>query len=169
MAFHAVGKTKFIFEKTNNKAHDIWDGSLTEDKNALFDLPNCLKYTEVINSGDLMSDGLLYGGDPDGMEFFDLPGKKLALVINHETSHLDTSLNKTTAYRSVNRIPYSGGTSTVIINQENLSVEKSFRSLTGTIKNWMCSFFDDVNDSLKPETDGAEELKVLNVITEASY
>lgn len=29
----------------------------------------------------------------------------------------------------------------------------------------MCSFFDDVNDSLKPETDGAEELKVLNVIT----
>ena len=32
----------------------------------------------------------------------------------------------------------------------------------------MCSFFDDVNDSLKPETDGAEELKVLNVITAAS-
>ena len=29
----------------------------------------------------------------------------------------------------------------------------------------MCSFFDDVNDSLKPKTDGAEELKVLNVIT----
>ena len=32
----------------------------------------------------------------------------------------------------------------------------------------MCSFFDDLNDALKPETDGAEELKVLNVITAAS-
>ena len=136
MAFHAMGKTKFIFHKTNNNnPSGVWDGSLITDRNALFDLPNCLKYKEVINSGDLMSDGLLYGGDPDGMEFFDLPDKKLALVINHETSHIDTSLNKTTAYRSVNQVPYSGGTSTVIINQETLSVENSFRSLTGTIKN----------------------------------
>ena len=101
MAFHAMGKTKFIFHKTNNNnPSGVWDGSLITDRNALFDLPNCLKYKEVINSGDLMSDGLLYGGDPDGMEFFDLPDKKLALVINHETSHIDTSLKKTTAIES---------------------------------------------------------------------
>jgi hypothetical protein len=81
------------------------------------------------------ADGLVYGGDPDGMEFFELSGNKLALVVNHETSHLDKSLNKSTAYRTMNDLPYSGGTSTIVLNQEKLSVEESFRSLTGTVKN----------------------------------
>ena len=134
IAFHATGRTRFI-SNTNKSSGSGWNGSLITDTNSLFDLPECLSYKEIMNSGDLLSDGLVYGGDPDGMEFFELPGNKLALVVNHETSHLDKSLNKSTAYRTMNDLPYSGGTSTIVLNQEKLSVEESFRSLTGTVKN----------------------------------
>ena len=88
IAFHATGRTQFI-SNTNKSSGSGWDGSLITDTNSLFDLPECLSYKEIMNSGDLMSDDLVYGGDPDGMEFFELPGNKLALVVNHETSHLD--------------------------------------------------------------------------------
>ena len=122
MAFHATGRTQFISNKSSESG---WNGSLITDTKSLFDLPECLSYKEIMNSGDLMSDDLFYGGDPDGMEFFELPGNKLALVVNHETSQLDKSLNKATAYRTKNDLPYSGGTSTIVLNQEKLTVEDS--------------------------------------------
>ena len=73
MAFHATGRTQFISNKSSESG---WNGSLITDTKSLFDLPECLSYKEIMNSGDLMSDDLFYGGDPDGMEFFELPGNK---------------------------------------------------------------------------------------------
>ena len=134
MAFHATGSSLLASNKTK-ASKSGWNGSLITDINGVFDLPQCLSYKEIMNSGDLMSDGLTYGQDPDGMELFELPGNKLALVVNHETSYPDKSLNPATAYKTVNDIPYSGGTSTIIMDKENIKVEHCFRSLTGTVKN----------------------------------
>lgn len=136
MAFHATGQSGFIIkDRKNTKAGSRWNGNLQIDPNGLFDLPEHLNYRVIIQTGDLMSDGLFYGGDPDGMEFFELEGGKLALVSNHETSDLDSSLDSLVAYDHLNGIPYSGGTSTIVLNQDTLEIEKSFRSLSGTIKN----------------------------------
>ena len=95
MAFHATGSSLLASNKTK-ASKSGWNGSLITDINGVFDLPQCLSYKEIMNSGDLMSDGLTYGQNPDGMELFELPGNKLALVVNHETSYPDKSLNPAT-------------------------------------------------------------------------
>ena len=136
MAFHASGnKTLFADNKKGKKNINHWNGSLVKDPDTLFDLPSPLHYKEIMQTGNLMSDGLVYGGDPDGMEFFQLDKNRLALIINHETTSPDKSLDVSKAYDTINGIPYSGGTSTLILNPETLEVDESFRSLSGTIKN----------------------------------
>jgi secreted PhoX family phosphatase len=74
----------------------------------------------------------------DGMGCFDLGGGKIALVRNHElTPGMDSGGATGAAYDTMARslIPLPGGTTTLVLDAATLTVEKQFRSLSGTIRN----------------------------------
>ena len=60
MAFHASGnKTLFSDNKKGKENINHWNGSLVKDPDTLFDLPSPLHYKEIMQTGNLMSDGLV--------------------------------------------------------------------------------------------------------------
>ena len=132
----AYGGSKLLTgNKINSSSKSSWDGFLVKDPNALFDLPESLSYKVIISSGDLMTDGLKYGRRPDGMGAFLLKDGSVALVVNHETANMDRSLDLATAYDSYNDRPYSGGTSSLVLDADGRTLKYSHRSLSGTIDN----------------------------------
>ena len=94
-----------------------------------------------------MSDGLLHPDKPDGMATFRGPNGRIALVRNHELMPTNMSAfgEKYERLKRVNKkklydlrrgnLPCNGGTTTLIINEDTLEVEKSWLSLGGTIRN----------------------------------
>ena len=112
-----------------------WDGLLLKDPKALFDLPKGFSYKVILSSGDIMSDGLKYGARPDGMGAFKLNDGSVALVVNHETKNKDKNLKSSTAYDTSNNRPYTGGTSTIVLESDGITLKRTNRSLTGTIDN----------------------------------
>ena len=67
---YGVGK---LFASNNPIASKTkWDGLLLKDPKALFDLPKDFSYKVIMSTGDIMTDGLKYGGRPDGMGAFEL-------------------------------------------------------------------------------------------------
>ena len=121
-------------EKTDFGIID-WDGSLISDPRKLFDLPKDFSYKVLMSSGEMMHDGLPYGGRPDGMAAFRLNDKINALVVNHETRNLDDRLMETNAYMRQNGSPFDGGTTTIILDNDGKNVISAKRSLTGTQDN----------------------------------
>ena len=122
-------------------------GPLVKDPAGIFDLPEGFTYKIISRSGEVMSDGLLTPAKPDGMATF--PGKqeRIILVRNHEL--MPTQAGPFGADgEGAAKVPESkiydkgkgallcpGGTTTLVINEETLEVERSFLSLAGTLNN----------------------------------
>lgn len=124
-------------------------GPLTPDPEKILDLPEHFRYRVVSRMGDLMDDGLLVPGAPDGMATFAGSSGRTVLIRNHELSNDDLeegafgkeyerldALDPETFYDYGNgKMPSLGGTSTVIFDTKTGTVERQFMSLAGTGRN----------------------------------
>jgi hypothetical protein len=113
-------------------------GPLMPDPQGLIDLPAGFSYRVLSSLGDAMTDGGTVPDRADGMGCFDLGGGKWVLVRNHELqAQHDGGGASGLAYDTVARslVPLPGGTTTLVLDAETLTVEKQFRSLSGTIRN----------------------------------
>ena len=113
-------------------------GALLPDPNGLIDLPQGFSYRVISTLGDAMTDGGTVPDAADGMGCFDLGNGKIALVRNHElTPGKDGGGATGKAYDTVARslVPLPGGTTTLVLDAQTLTVESQFRSLSGTIRN----------------------------------
>lgn len=122
---------------------------LIPDPNAYLDLPAGFKYKVISKSGELMSDGFLVPGRPDGMGTFFNQNEECIIIRNHENSPdspenspfgLDNSLvdkiSRNKLYDAGNlENPGLGGTTTLIFDEEKQIVKKQFMSLAGTYRN----------------------------------
>ena len=122
-------------------------GPLLADPDGLLNLPSGFSYTILAKSGDKMSDGYFHPGKPDGMAAFADQNGQVLLVRNHEllpwqdgpfgkSDQLVQKDHKPLLYDTGLRSTLcQGGTTTLVIDEENLQVKKSFLSLGGTIRN----------------------------------
>ncbi len=123
-------------------------GPLVKDPAGILDLPEGFTYKIISRTGEKMSDGLLVPDRPDGMAAFPGSEDRVILIRNHELMPTqagpfgkDGALadnvpkNKIYDLGGGAALICPGGTSTLIINEETLEVEKSFLSLAGTLNN----------------------------------
>ncbi|HMO69368.1 MAG TPA: DUF839 domain-containing protein [Novosphingobium sp.] len=112
-------------------------GPLVPDPAGLFDLPQGFSYRVLSALGDTMSDGGRVPDNADGMGCLALPGGKLALVRNHELrpGHDSGGATGPAFDRRDNGEILPGGTTTLVLDAQSLTVERQFRSLGGTIRN----------------------------------
>jgi secreted PhoX family phosphatase len=119
-------------------------GPLTSDSKKLLDLPKGFSYQVISQLGNPMSDGLHVPDRADGMGCIALDESRLALIRNHELrpDALDKQPASIQQHQSTlsydhgaSNIALPGGTSTIIYNVKEQSVEKEFLSLCGTIRN----------------------------------
>ncbi|MGH6786481.1 MAG: alkaline phosphatase PhoX [Novosphingobium sp.] len=112
-------------------------GPLVPDPAALLDLPVGFAYRVLSSLGEAMSDGGRVPDAADGMGCFALPGGKLALVRNHELRVGKDSGEATgLAYdSSAAGAILPGGTTTLVLDARTLTLERQFRTLSGTIRN----------------------------------
>jgi secreted PhoX family phosphatase len=112
-------------------------GPLVRDRAGILDLPEGFSYRIVSKLFDPMDDGALVPDAGDGMGCFALPGGKLALVRNHEL--IPTQPSGGHVAKGYDRLDggnfLPGGTTTIVLDQETLAVERQFRSLGGTGRN----------------------------------
>ncbi|MBI1292109.1 DUF839 domain-containing protein [bacterium] len=145
-----LGSQAFAAAKnlSDMQAHGF--GPLVADPNGIFDLPAGFSYKVVSRPGDVMSDGLLLPGVPDGMAAFAGEGDNVLVVRNHEISpgDLDSSpwgeeselLSKTPAESiydtgAAGKPPCLGGTSTFVWNVKEQRLVSQHLSLAGTVRN----------------------------------
>ncbi|UCS91629.1 PhoX family protein [Echinicola marina] len=135
--------------KNGSSSEKIGYGLLEEDPDKILNLPKGFSYTIISRSGELMDDGLIVPGRPDGMGTF--PGKegKIIIVRNHENSPDDFeegafgehNENYSSKYagelyeNGMGSLPGLGGTTTLVYNPATKKVEKQFLSLGGTVRN----------------------------------
>jgi len=112
-------------------------GPLQPDPMGLLDLPKGFTYRVISKLGDTMSDGGTVPDAADGMGCFDLGGGKLALVRNHELKPGKDSGGARGAHYDVDSkgAMLPGGTTTLVLDAVTLTLERQFRSLSGTIRN----------------------------------
>lgn len=120
---------------------------LIADPNGLLDLPEGFTYTAISRTGETMSDGLKVPAAHDGMACFPMEGDadRCILVRNHELdpdeAHLGayaegTGVQPDLSYDfGVDGAPLPGGTTTLVYNLKTDQVERSFLSLSGTLRN----------------------------------
>ena len=119
------------------KELSVFDGTLVPDPNEIIDLPEGFSYRIIQRTGDLMSDGYLVPGNPDGMHCFELPDGSWALMRNHE---LDFGFREA-AYRQYHgpdeeyRSDGAGGVTRVVLDPDTLEVRSSNLALAGTVRN----------------------------------
>jgi len=122
-------------------------GELKEDPKGIINLPEGFTYKIIARKGEIMSDGMVHPDKPDGMAAFAANNGKMILIRNHELmptnfsafgkeyEHLEKmDRSKLYDFRNGNS-PCSGGTTTLVIDEETLTVEKSWLSLGGTLRN----------------------------------
>ena len=122
-------------------------GTLVEDPEQIIKLPKGFTYKIIGRKGQRMSDGLLQPDKPDGMATFAGSNGRIILVRNHElmptnfgafgsNNELMQQVDRSKIYdfRKGN-LPCTGGTTTLVINEDTLEVEKSWLSLAGTLRN----------------------------------
>ena len=122
-------------------------GKLKKDKEGVLNLPKDFSYKIIARMGEPMSDGLVHPDKPDGMATYIGSNGRVILVRNHELmptnfsafgksyEHLEkVDQSKFYDFRNGN-LPCSGGTTTLVVNEDTLEVEKSWLSLTGTLRN----------------------------------
>jgi len=122
-------------------------GELLEDKNGILNLPDGFSYKIIAHRGQPMSDGLVHPDKPDGMATFKGKEGRVILIRNHELMPTNFSafgkdyelLDKTDKQKMYDmrkgNLPCNGGTTTLIVNEDSLEVEKSWLSLGGTLRN----------------------------------
>lgn len=124
-------------------------GPLLPDPDNLLDLPKGFSYRVVSPMGEVMDDGLLVPGKPDGMAAFPGPDGLTILVRNHEVDYRDVKLGPFGAdERLVNTIPADriydkgrdgrpaqGGTTTLVYDTKARTLKSHFLSLAGTVYN----------------------------------
>lgn len=124
-------------------------GPLTKDPLGVLDLPEGFTYKIISKQGDPMDDGLIVPGVPDGMAAFAADDGKVIIVRNHENVATEKNLGafgpennnlaaipKEDFYEyGKGEFPSLGGTTTLVFNEETLTVEKEFLSLAGTNRN----------------------------------
>jgi uncharacterized protein len=112
------------------------------------ELPEGFNAKVISRWGDKMSDGFLVPGLPDGMAAFDVKGK-VVLVRNHENrpatpkngafgedfALLSKARKKDFYDYGFGKSPGLGGTSTLVFDEQNQTLEKQYLSLAGTIRN----------------------------------
>ena len=137
-AFAALAASGCVREGLSTARGATSYGPLIPDPNGLIDLPAGFSYRVLSSLGDAMSDGGTVPDHADGMGCFDLGGGKIALVRNHElVPGQDGGGASGLAYDTVARslVPLPGGTTTLVLDARTLTVERQFRSLSGTIRN----------------------------------
>ncbi len=119
------------------QAFSVGYGPLKPDPIGLLDLPEGFTYRIISKMGDAMDDGGSVPDKGDGMGCIPLPDGKIALVRNHELKPKDPPSGPIPLgydhFENGECLP--GGTTTIVLDAETLSVEKQFRSLAGTIRN----------------------------------
>lgn len=112
-------------------------GPLIPDPEGLLDLPAGFSYRVISSLGDSMRDGGTVPDHADGMGCFDLGDDRIALVRNHELNpgqdpgaRLESGFGKD---EDGNFLP--GGTTTLILDAADLTLQDQFRSLAGTLRN----------------------------------
>ena len=115
---------------------------LIKDSNKLFNLPDFLEYKIIARNGEIMSDGLETPPRPDGMACFQNKNGTITLIKNHEIgsrrlpSSYDSSLPKSITYdTNFAGVPYTGGTTNLVLDPQSLDTISHYRSLAGTINN----------------------------------
>lgn len=119
-------------------AGDAILGALEKDPAGLLDLPRGFSYRIVSRSGQTMSDGFLVPDAADGMGCFDIGSGEIALVRNHELRfHQAGGGVAGPAYDTFGKslVPLPGGTTTLVLDSESLSLKRQYRTLAGTIRN----------------------------------
>ena len=116
--------------------------SLKKDPDKLFNLPDFLEYKIVARNGEVMSDGLQTPPRPDGMACFQNNDGTITLIKNHEIgsrrlpSSYDSNLPKSISYdTNFAGVPYTGGTTNLVLDPKSLKRIDHYRSLAGTINN----------------------------------
>ena len=125
-------------------------GPLLPDPDNLLALPEGFRYTIISRRGDPMTDGFFVPARPDGMATFAGPGGRTIIVRNHEVdSSSDPSmgafgpglelldrLDATRVYDAgTGGLPALGGTTTLVFDPATQSVEATYLSLAGTLRN----------------------------------
>ena len=123
-------------------------GPLVKDPAGILDLPEGFTYKIISRTGYPMSDGLLMPDRPDGMATFAGSDGRVILIRNHELMpghrgpyRKDGALaasvpeDKIYDWGDGAALVCPGGTTTLVINESTLEVEKSFLSLAGTLNN----------------------------------
>lgn len=124
-------------------------GPLKPDPKGLFDLPEGFSYTVVSKAGDPMSDGFVTPYKTDGMGCFALDNDRVALVRNHELKPRDVEWTAYGPGRGLagkmpadriydlddDKLPATGGTTTLVYDLRRRTLEHSHLSLTGTSTN----------------------------------
>jgi secreted PhoX family phosphatase len=125
--------------------------ALRPDPQGLLDLAPGLSYTVLSRHGQTMSDGLIEPSAHDGMAAFPVEGDadRCILVRNHELGISDEA-HRDSAFAAGGSIdpvflydrnpaagdrPFSGGTTTLLVNVRTRKVERSHLSLAGTAVN----------------------------------
>lgn len=124
-------------------------GPLQNDPQGILNLPKGFTYKIISRKGEMMDDGLLLPGAPDGMAAFKGRNGRVIVVRNHE---LGVDRLENGAFGSTNELldkiaadkfydygnkkaPSLGGTSTFVYNPKTGTIEKQFLSLAGTARN----------------------------------
>lgn len=124
-------------------------GHLLPDPDGILNLPKGFSYKIISKKGTPMSDGFLVPGAADGMATFNVDNK-VVIIRNHELSPGD--LENGPFGMDVNNLPSGamrdlvydfgsgknvgvGGTSTIVFDEKNQTIEKEYLSLVGTVRN----------------------------------
>ena len=124
-------------------------GPLERDPEGYLNLPKGFSYKIISKTGDMMDDGLMVPGYPDGMATFAAEDGKVILVRNHELSpnqlnqsafgkdnSLVSQLSKDNFYDfGGGKTPGLGGVSTLVYDETSGTVTTQFLSLAGTYRN----------------------------------
>ena len=117
-------------------------GPLRSDPNQVLDLPEGFSYRIISRAGDAMDDGLRVPGLADGMHAFTVGGQTV-LLRNHELNvgardhafaEQGAIANAIVAKLYDPRVG-TGGTTTLVIADDGLTVRRQFLSLAGTLRN----------------------------------
>ena len=128
-------------------------GPLRADAHGLLDLPEGFEYRVISRMGQVMDDGLLVPGRPDGMEAYPGPGGLTIVVRNHEIGTMSRHrhpplmgafgpnfellerVDRDLVYDLGGGRPPLGGVSTFVYDTQRNRVERQFLSLAGTAIN----------------------------------
>lgn len=146
-----IGLQKWVFSNPINTRFPYYRyGQLKKDALGVVDLPEGFSYKIISTVGEVMDDGFLLPGKPDGMAAFPLDKDRCVVVRNHELSpsqyakegpfgknnELLSSIKPNQIYDfGKGELPAVGGTTNFVFNIKEGKIEKQFLSLVGTNRN----------------------------------